>query len=45
MTGGSDFHGANKPAISLGTGKNHNLHVPDALAESLKELATGTKVS
>lgn len=39
MTGGSDFHGANKPAISLGTGKHNNLHVPDALAEDLKKLA------
>jgi 3',5'-nucleoside bisphosphate phosphatase len=38
-TGGSDFHGANKPHISLGTGKNHNLHVPDELATNLKELA------
>jgi predicted metal-dependent phosphoesterase TrpH len=45
MTGGSDFHGANKPAISLGTGKNNNLHVPDELAESLKELAVREKVS
>jgi hypothetical protein len=39
MTGGSDFHGANKPAISLGTGKHNNLHVPDALVENLKKLA------
>ena len=39
MTGGSDFHGANKPAISLGTGKRNNLHVPDALVENLKKLA------
>jgi hypothetical protein len=40
MTGGSDFHGGNKPQISLGTGKNNNLHVPDALLENLKTLAT-----
>jgi predicted metal-dependent phosphoesterase TrpH len=39
MTGGSDFHGANKPLISLGTGKRNNLHVPDDLLESLKSLA------
>jgi predicted metal-dependent phosphoesterase TrpH len=39
MTGGSDFHGANKPAISLGTGKHNNLHVPDSLVENLKKLA------
>ncbi len=38
-TGGSDFHGANKPLISLGTGKRNNLHVPDALVDGLKELA------
>jgi 3',5'-nucleoside bisphosphate phosphatase len=39
MTGGSDFHGGNKPAISLGTGKDHNLAVPDALLDDLKSLA------
>ena len=39
MTGGSDFHGANKPSISLGTGKRNNLNVPDALLENLKTLA------
>jgi len=39
MTGGSDFHGANKPSISLGTGKNGNLHVPDDVLENLKSLA------
>ena len=40
ITGGSDFHGANKPLISLGTGKRNNLHVPDALAENLRDLAS-----
>ena len=39
ITGGSDFHGANKPLISLGTGKRNNLNVPDSLAEELKILA------
>ena len=39
MTGGSDFHGANKPAISLGSGKHSNLEVPDAVLENLKKLA------
>jgi 3',5'-nucleoside bisphosphate phosphatase len=39
MTGGSDFHGANKPLISLGTGKRNNLRVPDELLENLKTLA------
>ena len=40
MTGGSDFHGANKPLIALGTGKRGNLQVPDVLLENLKTLAT-----
>jgi predicted metal-dependent phosphoesterase TrpH len=39
MTGGSDFHGENKPLISLGTGKRNNLCVPDVLLENLKTLA------
>ena len=34
-TGGSDFHGSNKPAISLGTGKG-TLAVPYAWLEELK---------
>ncbi len=38
-TGGSDFHGANKPLISLGTGTRNNLNVPDVLLEDLKTLA------
>jgi predicted metal-dependent phosphoesterase TrpH len=38
VTGGSDFHGANKPLISLGTGCRNNLNVPDALAEELASL-------
>jgi len=39
ITGGSDFHGANKPSIALGTGKDNNLFVPDSVAENLRELA------
>lgn len=39
-TGGSDFHGANKPTISLGTGKKGNLHVPDSVLEQLRLAAT-----
>lgn len=39
VTGGSDFHGANKPDIFLGTGRRNNLNVPDALLEDLKKLA------
>ncbi len=38
ITGGSDFHGANKPLISLGTGCRNNLNVPDELAEQLAAL-------
>ncbi len=39
MTGGSDFHGANKPQIRLGTGKNGNVHVPGELLRRLRSLA------
>ena len=39
ITGGSDFHGAIKPLISLGTGKRNNLHVPDEVLANLKTLA------
>lgn len=35
MSGGSDFHGANKPLISLGTGKG-NLHIPYSVLENLR---------
>ncbi|MBD5089584.1 MAG: PHP domain-containing protein [Clostridiales bacterium] len=36
MSGGSDFHGANKPLISLGTGKG-NLHIPYSVLDHLKK--------
>jgi hypothetical protein len=39
ITGGSDFHGGNKPKISLGTGCNNNLNVPDDLLGPLELLA------
>lgn len=39
ITGGSDFHGANKPQIELGTGYRNNLRIPDSLAEDLKSVA------
>jgi predicted metal-dependent phosphoesterase TrpH len=39
MTGGSDFHGANKPQIRLGTGRNCNVHVPYELLRRLRALA------
>lgn len=36
ITGGSDYHGANKPLIELGVGKNNNLRIPYSLLESLE---------
>ena len=36
VTGGSDFHGKNKPDIQLGKGKG-NLYIPYALFQALKE--------
>jgi predicted metal-dependent phosphoesterase TrpH len=39
VTGGSDFHGGNKPNISLGTGLRNNLNVPDSVLADLKSLA------
>jgi hypothetical protein len=38
-SGGSDFHGSNKPDVALGTGRG-NLRVPLELAERLSEVAT-----
>jgi 3',5'-nucleoside bisphosphate phosphatase len=38
MTGGSDFHGANKPDIQLGTGANNNIRVPLELLTKLRSL-------
>ena len=38
-TGGSDFHGSNKPQIALGTGIMDNLSVPYEWLVQLKELA------
>ncbi|MGN1085106.1 MAG: PHP domain-containing protein, partial [Lachnospiraceae bacterium] len=35
MTGGSDFHGSNKPNLFLGTGRDHNLSVPDSVLQPL----------
>ncbi len=37
ITGGTDFHGANKPEIEMGTGLG-NLRIPYVLVERLKEL-------
>jgi predicted metal-dependent phosphoesterase TrpH len=35
-TGGTDFHGDNKPSIHLGTGKNNNVNLPYALLENMR---------
>jgi predicted metal-dependent phosphoesterase TrpH len=35
-TGGSDYHGSNKPGIHLGTGKGNNLNVPYSILENLR---------
>ena len=36
ITGGSDFHGKNKPDIALGTGLSNNLSIPYKLLTLLK---------
>ena len=36
MTGGSDFHGKPKPAISIGIGRG-NLRIPYTFLENLRE--------
>jgi hypothetical protein len=35
-TGGSDYHGSNKPGIHLGTGKGNNLNLPYSVLENLR---------
>lgn len=35
ISGGSDFHGTNKPDIELGTGKGNNIRVPEELLKGL----------
>ncbi len=37
VSGGSDFHGTNKPDIKLGTGKD-NLHIPYSSLQAFKDL-------
>jgi predicted metal-dependent phosphoesterase TrpH len=39
VTGGSDFHGAVKPSVRLGTGHHGNLHVPPDVVDSLRAAA------
>lgn len=38
MTGGSDFHGSNKPGLEIGTGRNGSLKVPSSAYENLLKL-------
>lgn len=38
ISGGSDFHGANKPTIKLGTGRGH-LYIPYSVLEDIKRAA------
>ena len=38
QSGGSDFHGDNKPGISLGTGRG-NLHIPISFRNALRQIA------
>jgi predicted metal-dependent phosphoesterase TrpH len=42
VTGGSDFHGALKPSVRLGTGHHGNLHVPPEVVDSLRAAAAHT---
>lgn len=37
QSGGSDFHGENKPDISIGIGRG-NLRIPQGFAENMKKL-------
>ena len=36
ISGGSDFHGTNKPTIQIGTGRGH-LYIPYSVLETIKE--------
>ncbi len=43
MTGGSDFHGDNKPNLYMGTGRNNNLNIPETILEPLYRYLSPTK--
>ena len=43
VTGGSDFHGGNKPKIQLGRGLEGNLNIPRAVLERLRGLSSSKK--
>ena len=38
ITGGSDFHGANKPRIELGRGLEGNLAIPRSVLDDLRTM-------
>jgi predicted metal-dependent phosphoesterase TrpH len=38
VTGGSDFHGTNKPGILVGSGRDGNVQVPSKVLDRLKQL-------
>lgn len=38
ISGGSDFHGGNKPDIDIGSGRNNNLKLDYSILEKLKEV-------
>lgn len=44
MTGGTDFHGANKPNLYLGTGRNRNLNIPETLLTPLYDYINSSRV-
>lgn len=39
-TGGTDFHGGNKPGLLLGTGRNHNVSVPRSVLDNMRAVST-----
>jgi 3',5'-nucleoside bisphosphate phosphatase len=39
-TGGSDFHGENKPGIRLGSGINSNVQLPYSFLENMREMCS-----
>ncbi len=43
ISGGSDFHGSNKPQIQLGAGKG-NLRIPYEILERIKEVKQDLKL-
>ena len=42
-TGGSDFHGDNKPSIHLGSGRKNNLHLPYALLDQIRAVQASAR--